>query len=799
MKSKTTEGLGLVIKRVFLNEENCTFDKMQHFLIGIKNLIEPNEINDHITKLKINRIKRENKSKKYEHFIKAWFSIHGLYFLKNLHLNDKKRWRESTKSLNLLLENLISKKVYSKNQTNEMKLILIRNSPINPIFHFPNYSQIKIPQSISSENILNFFYEKSENCFLSFSNEQLIESLHYLVIDLMNFIDLSEFKDCLWMKSDKREKAPTIMKVIDLFNFISARISTELLFNKNGMEENLCKIIEFANYSRKLNNFELVNAIISSLTSHPVSRLNSFFLMLPKKTLVIFEELQSLVAPNFNYQTYRAEIQQLTQENMFFVPIFAVILKDIASLDLQPDFITAPTIYKQENQLKIASPRFPVSSASRKLSDLSHSMSIDQRLSNASNKRRHKRNLSHSGGLDTSKSDEIPQNKSITHAFEYTGSNPASAPVAPISHSSPSKAKNLVNLDKVFTFGKLLNPILQLQLNLPSLSLTKFTHSTETITFLCKIIKKPPATEELLLNFSYSIKKPSEATFLLQENEKSISDSLSPSQSLDTLISEEEKEQIMEITANKNVLSWNKLEVFVNLECWGLPMALCESLTNNLIVDGRSLMTFSDFSSTIPQIGYRKLLQRKIRNLENCGGVLSSAKSKSSIPKALSSCSTSVSSAPVPQPHPREALSQSQRPPTTIRFVEVENEEAKIPVSSIPPGVRENVSCWTNDEVNEWLKFNGYEIYKNNFAEIDGNKLMALDGNGLLNLNISLLGHRKGILRALSRLSPNSCSSRCDRLLVRGKSDCNVRGNVIDSLVPARVESRRTSTDMVYK
>src|SRR3990167_5554788 len=381
MKSKTTEGLGLVIKRVFLNEENCTFDKMQHFL-------------------------------------KAWFSIHGLYFLKNLHLNDKNRWRESTKSLNLLLENLISKKVYSKNQTNEMKLILIRNSPINPIFHFPNYSQIKIPQSISSENILNFFYEKSENCFLSFSNEQLIESLHYLVIDLMNFIDLSEFKDCLWMKSDKREKAPTIMKVIDLFNFISARISTELLFNKNGMEENLCKIIEFANYSRKLNNFELVNAIISSLTSHPVSRLNSFFLMLPKKTLVIFEELQSLVAPNFNYQTYRAEIQQL----------------------------------KQENQLKIASPRFPVSSASRKLSDLSHSMSIDQRLSNASNKRRHKRNLSHSGGLDTSKSDEIPQNKSITHAFEYTGSNPASAPVAPISHSSPSKAKNLVNLDKVFTF-----------------------------------------------------------------------------------------------------------------------------------------------------------------------------------------------------------------------------------------------------------------------------------------------------------------------------------------------------------
>uniref|UniRef100_A0AC35U356 Ras-GEF domain-containing protein n=1 Tax=Rhabditophanes sp. KR3021 TaxID=114890 RepID=A0AC35U356_9BILA len=116
------------------------------------------------------------------------------------------------------------------------------------------------------------------------------------------------------------------------FNEIQFWCTTEILMARGCAKrtETLKKFIKIANYCKDSNDLLSLFAITLSLSSAPISRLNSLWKSVPQKFIRQYNEFESLLDPSRNHRSYRMFIAKLSPPIIPFIPL---ILKDLTFIN----------------------------------------------------------------------------------------------------------------------------------------------------------------------------------------------------------------------------------------------------------------------------------------------------------------------------------------------------------------------------------------------------------------------------------------------------------------------------------
>ena len=162
-----------------------------------------------------------------------------------------------------------------------------------------------------------------------------VDILHCIVEDVIRKINWRELQNRNWTNDSKKSiLSPNINNAISLFNRIGLFIANDILLEREAeyRAEKIRLFILFAEYALKLNNLELVAAIITGLNDSCVSRLKKTWSLVSKKHFAIYKDIESLVSPVNNYSSYRIQSSFLLKQGIHYVPILSVMLRDYFSV-----------------------------------------------------------------------------------------------------------------------------------------------------------------------------------------------------------------------------------------------------------------------------------------------------------------------------------------------------------------------------------------------------------------------------------------------------------------------------------
>uniref|UniRef100_A0A8C2EGA2 Ras-specific guanine nucleotide-releasing factor 1 n=1 Tax=Cyprinus carpio TaxID=7962 RepID=A0A8C2EGA2_CYPCA len=147
------------------------------------------------------------------------------------------------------------------------------------------------------------------------------------------FISMNrEFFGQGWMKNDKNEKTPYIMKTTKHFNDISNLIATEILQceDVNVRVVVIEKWVAVADICRCLHNYNAVLEITSSLNRSSIFRLKKTWLKVSKQTKTVIDKLQKLVSSEGRFKNLREALKNCDPP---CVPYLGMYLTDLAFIE----------------------------------------------------------------------------------------------------------------------------------------------------------------------------------------------------------------------------------------------------------------------------------------------------------------------------------------------------------------------------------------------------------------------------------------------------------------------------------
>ncbi|XP_049324447.1 LOW QUALITY PROTEIN: ras-specific guanine nucleotide-releasing factor 2 [Astyanax mexicanus] len=190
----------------------------------------------------------------------------------------------------------------------------------------PDDSQLKI------EDILQMAeYPKSE-CFESLSAMELAEQITLLDHIVFRSIPYEEFLGQGWMKVDKNEKTPYIMKTSQHFNDMSNLVACQIMTHADvgSRASSIEKWLAVADICRCLNNYNGVLEITSALNRSPVYRLKKTWAKVCKQTKALMDRLQKIVSSEGRFKNLRETLKNC---NPPCVPYLGMYLTDLAFIE----------------------------------------------------------------------------------------------------------------------------------------------------------------------------------------------------------------------------------------------------------------------------------------------------------------------------------------------------------------------------------------------------------------------------------------------------------------------------------
>uniref|UniRef100_UPI00398E8F76 ras-specific guanine nucleotide-releasing factor 1 n=1 Tax=Pristiophorus japonicus TaxID=55135 RepID=UPI00398E8F76 len=179
------------------------------------------------------------------------------------------------------------------------------------------------------EEIVNMVEEETfENlCALEIAEELTL--LDHLVFGCIPY---EEFFGQGWMKPEKNERAPYIMKTTKHFNDISNLIASEILKSddvniRTGAIE---KWVAVADICKCLHNYNAVLVITSALNRSAIFRLKKTWLKVSKQTKALIDKLQKLVSSEGRFKNLREALKNCDPP---CVPYLGMYLTDLAFIE----------------------------------------------------------------------------------------------------------------------------------------------------------------------------------------------------------------------------------------------------------------------------------------------------------------------------------------------------------------------------------------------------------------------------------------------------------------------------------
>ncbi|XP_067827246.1 ras-specific guanine nucleotide-releasing factor 1 isoform X3 [Heptranchias perlo] len=179
------------------------------------------------------------------------------------------------------------------------------------------------------EEIMN---TAEEETFENLSALEIAEELTLLDHLVFGCIPYEEFFGQGWMKPEKNERAPYIMKTTKRFNDISNLIASEILKSddvniRTGAIE---KWVAVADICKCLHNYNAVLMITSALNRSAIFRLKKTWLKVSKQTKALIDKLQKLVSSEGRFKNLREALKNCDPP---CVPYLGMYLTDLAFIE----------------------------------------------------------------------------------------------------------------------------------------------------------------------------------------------------------------------------------------------------------------------------------------------------------------------------------------------------------------------------------------------------------------------------------------------------------------------------------
>ncbi|KAM8958355.1 ras-specific guanine nucleotide-releasing factor 1 isoform X2 [Vulpes vulpes] len=168
-----------------------------------------------------------------------------------------------------------------------------------------------------------------------FENHSALEIAEQLtLLDHLVFkkIPYEEFFGQGWMKVEKNERTPYIMKTTKHFNDISNLIASEIIRNEdiNARVSAIEKWVAVADICRCLHNYNAVLEITSSMNRSAIFRLKKTWLKVSKQTKALIDKLQKLVSSEGRFKNLREALKNCDPP---CVPYLGMYLTDLAFIE----------------------------------------------------------------------------------------------------------------------------------------------------------------------------------------------------------------------------------------------------------------------------------------------------------------------------------------------------------------------------------------------------------------------------------------------------------------------------------
>ncbi|XP_012992506.1 ras-specific guanine nucleotide-releasing factor 2 isoform X3 [Esox lucius] len=169
-------------------------------------------------------------------------------------------------------------------------------------------------------------------CFESLSAMELAEQITLLDHIVFRSIPYEEFLGQGWMKLDKSERTPYIMKTSQHFNEMSNLVASQIIAHTDvGSRANsIEKWLAVADICRCLNNFNGVLEITSALNRSAIYRLKKTWAKVCKPTKTLMDRLQKTVSSEGRFKNLRETLKNC---NPPCVPYLGMYLTDLAFIE----------------------------------------------------------------------------------------------------------------------------------------------------------------------------------------------------------------------------------------------------------------------------------------------------------------------------------------------------------------------------------------------------------------------------------------------------------------------------------
>eukprot|EP01088_Endostelium_zonatum_P020232 TRINITY_DN733_c1_g1_i3.p1 TRINITY_DN733_c1_g1~~TRINITY_DN733_c1_g1_i3.p1 ORF type:complete len:2053 (-),score=460.67 TRINITY_DN733_c1_g1_i3:153-6311(-) len=182
-----------------------------------------------------------------------------------------------------------------------------------------------------------------ELSFMKLDEAEIARHLTVESFSLYSLIRPNEFFNLNWSKPKTQHLSLNLLRFIDYFNSISSKIATALLQEDkvNNRGKLFIKFINVAIELRHLNNFHMLQALISGFNNSAISRLKWTKSRLGSKVVKGLEELEKMMSMEGNFKVYRAVLNELKENNNSnnsgngngVVPYIGVCLTDLTFIE----------------------------------------------------------------------------------------------------------------------------------------------------------------------------------------------------------------------------------------------------------------------------------------------------------------------------------------------------------------------------------------------------------------------------------------------------------------------------------
>uniref|UniRef100_A0A3Q1JAW6 Ras protein-specific guanine nucleotide-releasing factor 2a n=1 Tax=Anabas testudineus TaxID=64144 RepID=A0A3Q1JAW6_ANATE len=169
-------------------------------------------------------------------------------------------------------------------------------------------------------------------CFESLSAMELAEQITLLDHIVFRSIPYEEFLGQGWMKVDKTERTPYIMKTSQHFNDMSNLVASQIMTHTDvgSRASSIEKWVAVADICRCLNNYNGVLEITSALNRSAIYRLKKTWAKVSKQTKALMDKLQKTVSSEGRFKNLRETLKNC---NPPCVPYLGMYLTDLAFIE----------------------------------------------------------------------------------------------------------------------------------------------------------------------------------------------------------------------------------------------------------------------------------------------------------------------------------------------------------------------------------------------------------------------------------------------------------------------------------